>query len=460
MATNDDALPPVWGDERAGAAEILDWIHQRLARPADPLSTAKSAVELDALMGHPIPDDGIGSHEALRLFTEVIVPATRSQDHPMNLAYIPSAPTRSAVAFELATSASNIFAGLWEAGAGAIYAENQVIAWLAELLGWPDTAGGCFVAGGTMGNLSALVAARHTAIAKREKAGLSTTPEGGWAIAATFDAHSSIPAAARVMGVDIVGVTGDELGRLTGPALAETLDAADDRVFAVAATAGTTNAGIIDDLAGAAIECRSRDLWLHVDGAYGGAGLLADSVRDRFDGIEAADSFIVDPHKWLFAPYDACALVYRRPELARAAHAQRASYLDSVDRAEWNPADLAVHLSRRPRGLPLWFSLATHGTARYREAVERAITTAREVADEIRARDFLRLLVAPELSVLIFDRPGWTEEEYAHWSRERALLGEVLCVPTRWQGEPVLRLAFIHPETRTADVATILDTLA
>lgn len=459
MTEANPAPTSVWGDESEGVQAVLHWATHRISRSTDPLTTARPAAWLAERVGETITPGGIGAERALTLFTDVLVPATRAQDDPMNLAYVPSAPTRTAAAFELATSASNIFAGLWEGGAGAIHAENQVIAWLAGLVGWPETAGGCFVAGGTMGNLSALVAARHTAEEARLRAGLDRTPPGGWAVACTPDAHSSVRSGARVMGVDVVHVPGDERGRLTGAALGPLLDAEPERVFAVVATAGTTNAGLVDDLAGVGAECRARGVWLHVDGAYGGAGLLAPSVAHLYAGIDGADSLIVDPHKWLFAPYDSCALVYRRPELAKAAHQQTASYLDHVDRHEWNPADLAVHLSRRPRGLPLWFSLATHGTDRYRQAVERCLTISRLVADDIRSRPELRLVVEPDLSVLLFERVGWSAEGYATWSREQALSGRVLCVPTRWQDRPVLRLVFVNPGTDPAQVSRVLDSL-
>jgi glutamate/tyrosine decarboxylase-like PLP-dependent enzyme len=449
----------VWGDESAGVRAVLDWAGHRIGHPTDPHSRARPAAELGEMLGATITPAGIGAERALTLFTDVLVPATRAQDDPMNLAYVPSAPTRSAAAFELATSASNIFAGLWEGGAGAIHAENQVIGWLAELLGWPATAGGCFVAGGTIGNLSALVAARHTAEQRRLEDGLDPVPAGGWALACTPDAHSSIRSNASVMGVGVVQVPGDERGRLTGAELAGVLGREGERIFAVVATAGTTNAGLVDDLVGIAEQCRGFGTWLHVDGAYGGAGLLAPSVAHLYAGIELADSLIVDPHKWLFAPYDSCALVYRRPELAKAAHQQSASYLDHVDRHEWNPADLAVHLSRRPRGLPLWFSLATHGTDRYREAVERCLEITRVVADDIRSRPRLRLVVEPDLSVLLFERVGWADDDYTAWSREQAVSGRVLCVPTRWQDRPVLRLIFVNPSTDPAQVARILDSL-
>ncbi len=450
----------VWGDEGPAVQAVLDWVAGHVARGTDPTTTARPAAALAAATGPTVTPEGIGQQRALELFDTVLVPATRAQEDPLNLAYIPSAPTRAAVAFDLATSVANIFGGHWETGAGAIHAENQVLGWLAGLLGWPATSGGTFVSGGTTGNLSALVAARHTAEQRRRSQGRPAAPDGGWVLACTAEAHSSIRSAALVMGVDVLPVPGDDRGRLTGAALARALGAAGERVFAVVASAGTTNAGIVDDLAGVADACRQADVWLHVDGAYGGAALVSPRTRQLFAGIEHADSFIVDPHKWLFAPYDSCALLYRRPELARAVHAQSATYLDQVDRREWNPADLAVHLTRRPRGLPLWFSLAVHGTDRYTAAVERSLDTAREVAQAVQARAYLRLVVAPELSVLLFERVGWGPEDYVTWSKKHALAGDFLCLPTQWQGQSVLRLAFVNPATRVAEVVAALDTLA
>ena len=432
--TSTPASPPasVWGDESDAVRAILDWVSRRVWKPTDPMTGARPAAELAAATGCTVTPEGIGADRALALFDEVLLPATRAMDDPANWAYIPCAPTRTATTFDMATGLANIFAGLWESGAGAIHAENQALRWVADLLGWPPDAGGCFVSGGTSGNLSALVAARHTAQAARVAAGLPAVPVAGWALACTRDAHSSIRTAAQVMGIDVVAVPGDERGRLTGPALRAALDAqadrdgsgvAEPRVFAVVASAGTTNAGIVDDLAGIATECERDGIWLHVDGAYGGAALAAPSVRPLFAGIERADSFIVDPHKWLFAPYDCCALVYRRPELALAAHAQHAGYLDDVDRAAWNPADLAVHLTRRPRGLPLWFSLAVHGTDAYTAAVEAGLSTARAVAEGVRSRPFLRLVMEPMLSVVVLERPGWDLPDYQRWSHGQAVDG-------------------------------------
>src|SRR5262249_4442974 len=157
------------------------------------------------------------------------------------------------------------------------------------------------------------------------------------------------------------------------------------------------------DLAGVAAVCAERGLWMHVDGAYGGAAMVVPSARSLFDGIERADSFVVDPHKWLFSPFDCAALVYRDPNLARAALSQHAGYLEVLtSTSAWNPSDLAIHMTRRVRGLPLWFSLASNGTDAYTRAVERGLVLAREAARRITESSHLDLVMEPELSVVLF----------------------------------------------------------
>ena len=441
-------------DELAEA--VVEYTRRRIADP-QPLDHPVPPDELGRAAGATITSGGIGGQEALRIWAEVLAPATITTDHPSFLSFVPGAPSKASVLFDLAVSASEVYGGSWLEGGGAVWAENQVLRWLADLAGMPAGAGGCFVSGGTAGNLSALVAARHAATAVR----------GGerprrWQVACADTVHSSVASAARVMDVDLLSVPHDERGRLTGSALSSALDRTEpDGAFAVVASAGSTNAGMVDDLEGLAAVCRDRGLWLHVDGAYGGAGLLAPSVRERFRGIEHADSLIVDPHKWLFAPYDSCALVYRDPEIARSAHRQDASYLDALNASsEWNPSDFAHHLSRRPRGLPLWFSLATYGTDAYRDAVERVLSVTREAAEEIGRRTELELVLEPELSVVLFRRLGWGPDDYEAWWR-RALERQVGFVqPTTWEGEKVARLCFVNPRTTVEHVRAILDVAA
>lgn len=433
--------------------DVLAWSYRRILERGDPTARARSASELEAELSGSVSPDGIGGTEALRRFDEVIVPATRAQGHPMNLAYVATAPTMASLGFDLAVSAAEIFGGIWEAGSGAIHAENQALAWLVELAGWPDSAGGTFVPGATVGNLSALHAARERA--EREQG----RPAQRWSLVTTAAAHSSVAAAARVLGVDLVTVPVDAGDRMRAEALEAVLDDTEAPVFAAVATAGTTNAGAIDEMGGIADVCTRRGVWLHVDGAYGLAALAAPSVRARVDGIERADSFVVDPHKWLFAPYDSCALLYREPLHAAQAHSQHASYLDGVDRSEWNPTDYAIQLTRRVRGLPFWFSLATYGTDRYTAAIEQVLSTTRQVAAGVRTAGHLTLLVEPELSVVLFKRDGWSEAEMWSWSEDNRIAGRVLCVPSKWRGEPVFRLCMVNPDTSGERVLEILETM-
>jgi glutamate/tyrosine decarboxylase-like PLP-dependent enzyme len=437
------------------AKAVVAYARGRIANP-QPLDRVLPPEELTRRAGETVTPEGLGWEEALRIWTEVLAPATISTDHPAALAFVPGAPTKASVLFDLVVGASSTIAAGWIDGAGAIWGENEALRWLAELAGFPPTAGGVFVSGGSAGNLNALVTARHTARAARGGA------PARWRFAACDTVHSSVVAAARVMDVDVLSVHGDARGRLTGEALRATLEAdGGDGVFAVVASAGATNAGTVDDLAGVAAVCADHGLWFHVDGAYGGAGLVAPSVRRLFDGIERADSFIVDPHKWLFAPYDACALLYRDPSLALAAHRQVASYLDTALAApDWNPADHAYHLSRRARGLPLWFSIATYGTDAYRDAVEAVLALTRAAAEEIRRHPDLELLMNPDLSVLLFRRVGWGPDDYEAWWR-RILDAQIAFVqPTSWEGEKVARLCFVNPTTTIEHVRAILGTMA
>ncbi len=453
---------------------VVDFAGVRLGFDPVPLDGSATPAELSARAGRTITADGIGGLRALETFDEVLSRACISADHPRNLAFIPAAPTRSSVLFDLVVGASSIYGGSWMEGAGAVHAENETLRWLADLAGLPAAAGGVFVPGGTVGNLSALVAAREAVRARLTAQGRPMPAR--WRFVCGAEAHSSLYQAAMVLDADIVAVPTGEQGRLTGPLLDAAIDdlawqggsvgqggsAEYDGVFAVVATAGTTQFGIVDDLRGIVDVCRERGLWVHADGAYGLAALAAPSVRPLFDGIADVDSFIVDPHKWLFAPFDACALIYRDPALARAAHGpQRAGYLDVLDSAaNWNPSDYAIGLSRRARGLPLWFSLATHGTRAYTEAIETTLATTRAAAAQIATRPELELVRPTELSVVVFRRLGWSDADYHRWSGGLLREGFAFVPPTRHDGETVARFAVINPRTTPADIEAILDTMA
>ena len=433
---------------------VFAYARQRLNYAPPPLDSPKPIEVLQALAGQTITEAGLGGEAALELFGEVLAPSTISTDHPGYLSFIPSAPTEASKLFDLIVSASAIYGGSWMEGAGAVYAENQVIEWLAREAGLPATAGGVFVQGGTIGNLSALVAARHAAQQRKTK------PHKGWAFVCSSEAHSSLKTAARVMDVQIVVAKADQNGQLSGAAVAEAIDTTEFEIFAVVATGGTTNFGIVDKIAEIAEVTKARNIWLHVDGAYGLAAILADSTRALFNGIEHADSFIVDPHKWLFAPFDACALVYRNPELARAAHTQHGEYLETLtESGEFNPSDYAINLTRRPRGLPLWFSLATHGVAAYRQAVETNCQLAQAAAELIRQRDDLELVREPMLSVVVFAKKNWKQSDYDNWSAKLLEDQVAFVVPSSHQGAPNLRFAIVNPLTTIDTIREILESI-
>ena len=437
------------------AKAVMEYSLARL-KSDPPLDGPRTEADLYSELGNTITAQGLGGKETLKVFTETLALACISTDHPRNLAFIPSAPSEYSNLFDLVVGASSLYGGSWQEGAGAVFAENQAIKWLIDIAGLPSTAGGVFVQGGTMGNLSALVVARDQA----RKAHPDTQR---WVIACSAESHSSITSAAHVMDVDILKIeTNDEL-RLDGAHVAKAIDelhsTTNKRVFAIVGTAGSTNLGIVDDLASLAKAAKERNIWFHVDGAYGLAGLCAPSVRHLYNGVEDADSFIVDPHKWLFAPFDACALVYRNPALAKETHTQHASYLETLHDDSWSPSDYAIHLTRRVRGLPFWFSLAAHGTDAYSQAVEEGIRLAKESAKRIEAHPNLELVREPELSIVAFTRKGWSPAQYQQWSD--ALLEKQIgfIPPSKHAGKSILRFAFVNPWTSMDDVQMILDTL-
>ena len=446
-------------DTEALGEAILRYVENRMRLHPVPLDGPRTLEQLQSVAGNTITTEGMGGLAALKLFGDELALACLSSDHPRYLSFIPCAPTEAAVMFELVVGASGIYAGSWLEGSGAVFAENAALRWIADLAGLPAQAGGVFVPGGTIGNLSALVTARWAARSRRQKSG-STAP-GPTKVASHQGSHSSIRSACDVMDAELVGVAGDEHQRLNGDNLRAVLEAeGPETFFAVVATAGTTNFGIVDDLDSVAKVCHEYGIWLHVDGAYGGAGLAAPTVRHLFTGIEHADSFIVDPHKWLFAPFDCCALLYREPALGRGAHAQKASYLDVLTDAQWNPSEYSIGLTRRARGLPLWFSLVTHGTHAYTAAIEATLEMTRFAEAEIARRPYLEALREADLSVVVFRRHGWEPADYHAWSAEMMREEFAFVVPTSHEGETVARFAIVNPATSQDDITAILDTMA
>ena len=443
--------------------DVMKYAINRITDMDPHLGKPKSEKELRSLVGETVTPSGIGGERAFELFRDVLVKASVPIDHPRHLAFVPASPTRAAIMFDLVTSATSVHGAFWMEGGGCIFAENEAMRWLVSLTGLPEGAFGVFTSGGTEANLSAMVAARE---AWREADASRSTTRG--LIITSAGAHSSVRAMAKVIDADVMLI--DTEGRLGSEMLAERISLLTpeerSRFFAVVATAGTTNAGIIDDLEGIGKICRDLGVWFHVDAAYGGGALAAPSVRHLFNGIELADSVTIDPHKWLFSPYDCGAVIYREPEIARRAHSQGGSYLDifyDEGARGFNPADYQIQLTRRVRGLPLWFSLAMHGTDRYALAIERGIELARIAGRLIDAAPHVELVREPSLSCVLYRRLGWQPEDYNRWTYKNHSDGFALVAPTKWRShgvhETVARFCFINPDTTEKDIADILDSM-
>ena len=416
------------------------------------------------MAGRTITAHGIGGLEALRVFGDVLAPACISVDHPRFLSFVPAAPTEASILFDLVVGASSIYGGSWMEGGGAVFAENEALRCIADLAGLPAEAGGVFVSGGTAGNLSALdrrppslaAAGRRSprphprrSYRRRARTAASPRPAGRWT-------------------PTCVQVPADDEGRMTSRRSTRRSRALRRPTASgcspIVATSGTTNAGCHRRLAGAADVADELGVWFHVDGAYGGAGLAAPSVRHRYDGIERADSFIVDPHKWLFAPFDCCALLYRDRASARAAHTQHAEYLDVLHDDDDGGRGTPATSPTTCRGGP---AACRSGSASPRTAPTRTATPSRPRSGHPRRRaELIRGRAAPRT-----DHGARAQrravpprrldaEQYQAWSDRLLADGTAFVVPTSWAGETVLRICIVNPRTTVDDIELLVDSLA
>lgn len=426
--------------------QVFDYMRDRLSMPDVPLDFPGDPKVLAEAISGLIKPEGNSATDVLKLYDEVISRTVVSGDSPRFMAFIPTAPTKAALLFDMIVSCASIQGISWLEAAGAISAENQVLRWMSDAAGLPESAGGTFVSGGSAANLAALTVARDSG--RQRLHGGKRLPVR---IALSEQAHSSIGNSLGILDVEplIVKTSGFAMTKADLERALSEVTENDAPVVGVVATAGTTNAGIIDDLAGISEVARKHEMWFHVDAAYGGSALLAPSVRNQFVGVENADSITMDPHKWWFSPFDVAAIIYRNPKLAASVHTQDASYLDVLheDESLINPTDLAYHLTRRARGLPLWFSVVVNGTHAYRDAVEASISLTKEVAEFIREHEDLELVIEPSLSVVLWRRKGWNAKDYRDLQNRLIESQTAFVTPTSWQGETIGRFAFVHPGT-------------
>jgi glutamate/tyrosine decarboxylase-like PLP-dependent enzyme len=422
---------------------------------------------LAELAARRVPDEPTDPVDVLAEVLDQVLPAIVAQDHVRYVATIPSPANVVAVVADLLASGFNVFAGNWAEGAGPAAVERATVRWLAELVGMPAGTGGLFVSGGSMANLTALVAARHFADdgGDRERERMYVTTE----------THSCLDRAARVLGLrthQIRRVPVDADHRMDPGALAGLLDAdraAGLRPFAVVATVGTTSTGAVDPLPALAEVARPRGVWLHADGAFGAAAVLDPRGRAAVPGIDRLDSLALDPHKWWFQPYETGALLARDPGALRAVFRQVPDYLAALDRDEPGQVtyyDLGFQVTRSFRALKVWMSMQTFGVDAFRTAVARGLDRAQWYAERLRDRPGWAVVTGPQLAVVTFRYVGdgglgEAAEDLVAAEVSRLLWAEygIALTTTRVDGRTVLRVCTINPRATEADDEAVLDAL-
>ena len=383
---------------------VSDAVVDHLATLRDqPAQRTLSRAEAQRLIERAAPEQGQSFDEILEFLGDRVFPHHAREPHPHFMGYIPSSPTFPAILGDWLATGYNFFAGVWSVAAGPNEIELVVLDWFRQWLGMPDGTGGLLVSGGSTATLNALVAARHAADPSGASLPLMT-------MYASEQAHSSVDRAAWIAGIpraNVRAVATDDGFRLRVDALRGAI--AEDRArglapFAVVASAGTTNTGAVDPLAEIADVCASESLWMHVDAAYAGFAALTERGAAVLRGIERADSVTLDPHKWLFVPFECGCLLAREPRRLEEAFSVHPEYLTDVRAREHevNFADLGTQLTRAAHAIKIWTSVNYFGVAAIREAIARGIHRAEYAEQLLRGRADFEILAPAQFGVVCF----------------------------------------------------------
>lgn len=450
---------------------VVDAIVEHFETRAEaPVSIQRTRGELDSRIGSGFPERPTAPDDVLELVLREVLGSITMVDHPRFYAFVPGPGSFVGAMADALASGFNVFAGHWLAASGPAAVELQTIDWLRRMCGLPETAGGLFVSGGSMANLSALATARRVRLGEAESRAV---------VYCSDQTHNSLAKGLRILGFrneQLRQLPSNERQQLDVRVLARAIASDRDngrRPFAVVANAGTTNTGAVDPLAGLAALCRAEDLWLHVDGAYGAAAALCDRGRDTLRGLELADSITLDPHKWFFQPFEIGCVLVRDVRHLRATFAvhpdDQASYLDDVGRIAQQEMVLYEHgpqLTRSFRALKLWMSLRIFGVAAFRDAMARGIALAEEVEQMLRADARWEVTTPAQLAVVTFaprlsGRTTAQVDAGVQRAVERLVAdGYAMVTSTVVRGRTVLRLCLIHAEATLDEVRATVDRLA
>lgn len=447
--------------------QVVDLVAGHLANIRDePVIASATRHDLNRALMVPAPRDGTDFDSLVDSLRTNVFPYHAREPHPGFLAYVPSCPTFPALLGDWIATGYNFFAGVWPVAAGPNQIEMVVLEWFRDWMGMPSGSSGLLTSGGSAANMTAVVAARHAAVERGEQIDKLV-------VYTSAQAHSSVVRAAWIAGIqrDNVRVVGmDAMFRMIPEGL-ETSVAADRAAgmspFLVVASAGTTNTGSVDPLHPIADFCERERLWLHVDAAYAGFAALTEEGKRMLSGIERADSLTLDPHKWLFVPFECGCLMMRDPSRLEQAFRIMPEYLKDVEAGdeEVNFADRGEQLTRYSRALKIWMSVSYFGTTAIAEAIQASMERARLLESLVAAsRDFESLCPAQFGIVCFRARPPETEEASLNALNERINArvvseGRFLISSTQLRGQFSLRMCTLGFRTTDDDIRELFATI-
>ncbi|MBN8530309.1 MAG: aminotransferase class V-fold PLP-dependent enzyme [Alphaproteobacteria bacterium] len=457
----DNSLPPLTlsaDNMRALATQVSELIVEHFTSlPQLPVTRPATMSGLNQGLGEPLPTQPTPVPQLFSQLKTHVFDHMTHLDHPRNFAFVPG-PSNFVSAMADAIAASlNVFSGGFLGPSGVAQIELTTVEWLRELFHFPAEAGGLFVSGGSMANMTGLAVARHVMLAN------NTTNA---AVYFSDQTHSSVAKGLRILGFQqfqIRKLPSDKRFRLCLDTLRQRIAA--DRLqgmvpFCVVANAGTTNTGAVDPLLDLHHFCKAEGLWLHVDGAYGGSAVISEQGRKVLEGIELADSLGIDPHKWLFQPYEIGCVLIRNREHLKDTFKVSAEYLKILEQnsEQVNFCDYGVQLTRGFRALKMWLSLKAFGVEAFRDAITIGIRNAEHIEYMLRADPCWDIVTPAQLGIITFRFVAEGMDENAlntlndRLAREIILSGYALLSPTILNGKHVLRMCTINPRTTPEDL--------
>ncbi|HYV50704.1 MAG TPA: aminotransferase class V-fold PLP-dependent enzyme, partial [Dongiaceae bacterium] len=446
---------------RRAAHQALDLIIDHISGlSSEPAWNVLPRAEGETRLREPVPETGTPLEVLLpRLRNDVLEHRARV-GHPRFFAFIPSAPTFPSVLGDVLAAGFNPFVGTWLGGSGPSMLELVVLDWFREMLGLPETTGGLLTSGGSSATIMAFVAARHALLDDDVTRAV---------IYASSETHSAVERAAWITGFSrgaLRKLPADASYRLEPDRLRAAIGedrARGLRPFMIVGNAGTTNTGAVDPLAEMGRLAREEQLWFHIDGAYGGFAALSARGRELLSGLETADSWVLDPHKWLYQGIECGSVLLRRPDLLRDAFHIMPDYLQDIDRgdAEPNFADRGLQLSRNARALKVWLSVKAFGLGAFRRAVDRSLDLALLAERTISEHHDFEVLSPAGLGIVTFrivPRGGrFTADDLNRAVLDRLnASGYAFLSSTRIRGCYALRFCILSHRTTAADVTGVL----